>query len=174
MSRKISYASILTALTVVCLYGSVFLPTGKIALLAITSLCVLVTQAECGTRYALIQYFASAIIGALLVPFKLQIILFIVLVGYYPIVKSYIERIDKLWLEWIVKIFFFTSLLILAYFFIKYFLLGYIEFGTIFNFIFSNLAIVFVLAELIFVIYDYLLSFMASYYVNVIKNRIKY
>ena len=109
MSRKISFASILTALTVVCLYGSVILPTGKIALLAITSLCVLVTQAECGTRYSLIQYFASAIIGALLVPFKLQIILFIALVGYYPIVKIYIERIDKLWLEWIVKLFFFTS-----------------------------------------------------------------
>ena len=168
-----AFASIMTAMTVVCLYGSVVLPTGKLALLALTSLCILITQAECGTRFALIQFFASALIGSLLVPFKAQIILFITFVGYYPIVKSYIEHLDKLWLEWVAKFLFFNAVLIVAYFALKHFLLAYINFGTIFNYVFSHLVIVVLLAEVIFLLYDYMLSLLASYYVNVIQKRFK-
>lgn len=173
MTRKLSFASVLTALTIVCLYGSTILPTGKIALLALTSLCVLVTQAECGTRYALIQYAASALIGLLLVPTKFQSILFIAFIGYYPIVKSHIERLDKLWLEWIVKIFYFNAMLICLYFIVKYFLLRYVSFGPIFDYVLSHLVIVVAILELVFVFYDYLLSLMASYYNNVIKKKMQ-
>ncbi len=173
MIRKLSFASVLTALTIVCLYGSTLLPTGKIALLALTSLCVLVTQAECGTRYSLIQYVASALIGLLLVPTKFQIILFIVFIGYYPIVKSYIERLNKLWLEWVVKIFYFNAMLIVLYFIVKYFLLRYVSFGPIFDYVLSHLVIVVAILELVFIFYDYLLSLMASYYNNVIKKKMQ-
>ena len=168
-----AFSSIMTALTVVCLYGSVVLPTGKIALLAMTSLCVLVTQAECGTKFALIQFLASALIGSLLVPFKSQIVIFILFIGYYPILKSHMERIGKRWLEWLVKILFFNAVLIVAYFALKYFLLAYINFGTIFNIVFSNLILVVIVAEVVFVLYDYMLSMLASYYVNVVQKRLK-
>lgn len=173
MTRKMAFASIMTALTVVCLYGSVFLPTGKIALLAMTSLCVLVTHAECGTKFSLIQYLASALIGSLLVPFKSQIIIFIVFIGYYPIIKSYMEHIDKRWLELLVKILFFNAILIVAYFALKYFLLTYIDLGTIFNLVFSHLIAVVIVAEIVFVLYDYMLSILASYYITVIQKRLK-
>ncbi len=88
MTRKLAFSSIMTALAIVCLFGSVVLPTGKIALLAVTSMCVMVTVAECGTHYALICYAATALIGFLLVPFKAQILLFTAFIGYYPIIKS--------------------------------------------------------------------------------------
>lgn len=173
MTRKLAFSSIMTALTVVCLYGSVVLPTGKIALLAITSFCVLITQAECGTKFALIQFVSSALIGSLLVPFKSQIVLFIAFIGYYPIVKNYIEHLNKLFLEWVVKILFFNAILILAYYVLKYFLLAYINFGPIFNYVFSHLFIVIIIAEVVFVLYDYMLSLLASYYINVIQKRLR-
>lgn len=173
MTRKMAFSSIMTALTVVCLYGSVVLPTGKIALLAMTSLCVLVTQAECGTKFALIQFLASALIGSLLVPFKSQIVIFILFIGYYPIIKSHMERIGKRWLEWLVKILFFNAVLIVAYFTLKYFLLAYINFGTIFNIVLSHLIFVVIIAEIVFVLYDYMLSMLASYYINVVQKRLR-
>lgn len=173
MTRKLAFSSIMTALTVICLCGSVFFPTGKLALFAITSFCVLVTQAECGTKYALIQFLASGLIGSLLVPFKSQIVIFILFIGYYPIVKSYIEHIGKLWTEWLVKIMFFNAVLIAAYFALKYFLLAYINFGTIFNIIFSHLLAVVTVSEIVFVLYDCILSMFASYYINVVQKRLK-
>ena len=172
MTKKMAFASIMTALTVVCMYGSAVLPTGKIALLALASLCILVTHAQCGTKYSLIQFVAAALIGILLIPFKFQMIVFIAFIGYYPIVKSYIEQLHNHLLEWIVKILFFNAVLIIAYFVIKYFLLAYISFGTIFELALSHLALIVVAAEIAFVIYDYILSMMASYYMNVIQKRI--
>lgn len=174
MTRKLSFASILTALTIVCIYSSTILPTGRIALLALSSLCVLVTRIECGTRFALIQYISSSLIGLLLIPSKFQIILFVVLIGYYPIIKSHIEHIDNLLLEWIVKILYFNAMLILIYFGMKYFLLSYVSFGPIFEYIWSHLVLVVLVAEIAFVIYDYLLSLMATYYINVVKKRLNY
>lgn len=173
MTRKIAFGSIMTALTIVSLYGSVFLPTGKIALLAITSLCILITHIECGTKFSLIQFLASALIGILFIPFKLQMILFITFLGYYPIIKSYIEQINKRWLEWLVKIFFFNAILIVAYMVIKYILLSYIRFGTIFELVFSHLMTVVLILEIAFILYDYMLSLLASYYINVIHKRIQ-
>lgn len=172
MTKKMAFASIMTALTVVCLYGSVVLPTGKIALLALTSLCVLVTHAECGTKFSLIQFVAAALIGLLLIPFKFQMILFIAFLGYYPIVKSYIEQLRNPLMEWLVKILFFNAVLIIAYFVLNQILLAYISFGTIFNLIFSHLVLVIIVAEFAFILYDYILSMLASYYMNVVQKRL--
>ena len=174
MTRKMAFAYVMTALTIVCLYGSVVLPAGKIALFAITSLCVLITHAECGTRFSLVQYVASAIIGALIVPFKFQIILFALFVGYYPIIKSYIERIGILWLEWLVKILFFNAVFIVLYFLLQNILLSYINLGAVLDFALSHLSVVIIATEIIFVLYDYMLSVLASYYVNEIKEKLKF
>ena len=108
MNKKFSVAAIMTALALVCLFGSAYIPTGKIALLAMTSMCTLVTTQHCGVRYAWLQYAATALLALLLIPAKGQVFLFIGLTGYYPIVKLHIERINKMYIEWIVKIFFFN------------------------------------------------------------------
>lgn len=173
MTHKLAFSSVMTALTVVCLYGSVVFPTGKITLLAMTSLCVLVTQTECGTKFSFMQFVASGLIGSLLVPFKSQIIIYIAFIGYYPIVKSYVERLCKPWMERLVKFLFFNAILIALYFTFKYFLLAYINFGTIFNIVFSHLFLAVVVAEFIFALYDYMLSMLAAYYVNVVKRMLR-
>lgn len=173
MTRKFTVASIMSALAVVCLFGSAYLPTGRIALLAITSMCVLVTVAECGVKLAWIQYVATSLLAILLIPFKFQVLLFVALLGYYPVLKLHIEKINILWIEWLVKILFFNALLIVAYFIFKYFLLQYASFGAIFDIVISNTGLVILIAEVVFVIYDYLLSFFAHYYREIISKRLK-
>lgn len=173
MTKKFTVASIMTALALVCLFGSAYLPTGRIALLAITSMCILVTVSQCGTRYGWMQYVATSILALLLIPFKFQVLIFIALLGYYPMIKLYIEKIENLWFEWGVKILFFTSLLIIAYFVVKYFLVRHISFGAIFDIVMTHLLLVVIIAEVVFVIYDYLLSFFAKFYNENIKDRIR-
>ncbi len=173
MTRKFTVASIMSALAVVCIFGSAYLPTGRIALLAITSMCVLVTVAECGVKLAWLQYVATSLLAILLIPFKFQVLLFVALLGYFPILKLHIEKIKILWLEWLVKILFFNALLIVVYFIFKYFLLQYASFGAIFDIVISNTWLVILIAEVVFVIYDYLLSFFAHYYKEIISKRLK-
>lgn len=172
MAKKIAFSSIMTALTMVCLYGSILLPTGRIALLVLTSLFVLITHAECGTRYSVMHFLSSSILGALFLPFKAQWITFAAFLGYYPIIKSYIEQIRIAWLEWVVKFLFFNAILIIAYFVIKYILLTYITLGPIFNYVLSHLLAVVFVAEITFILYDYMLSWLASYYVNTVSKKI--
>ena len=173
MTRKFTVASIMSALAVVCIFGSAYLPTGRIALLAITSMCVLVTVAECGVKLAWLQYVATSLLAILLIPFKFQVLLFVALLGYFPILKLHIEKIKILWLEWLVKILFFNALLIVVYFIFKYFLLQYASFGAIFDIVISNTWLVILISEVVFVIYDYLLSFFAHYYKEIISKRLK-
>ena len=173
MTRKFTVASIMSALAIVCLFGSAYLPTGRIALLAITSMCVLVTVAECGVKYAWLEYAATSLLAILLIPFKFQVLLFVALLGYYPVLKLHIEKTNNLWLEWLIKVLFFNALLIVVYFIFKYFLLQYVSFGAIFDVVISNIWLVILIAEIVFVVYDYLLSFFAHYYKETISKRLK-
>ncbi len=173
MTKKLAFSSVMTALIVVCLYASAVAPTAKLAFLAVTSLCILITVAQCGTRYALVAYIAASLAGLLLIPSKAQVLLFLLFLGYYPIIKRYIERLDNLFFEWIVKILFFSAVLIVAYFLIKYLLLSYVSLGALFDYVLSHLVITTVVAEIAFIIYDYFLSLLVSYYVNIIQKRFK-
>ena len=172
MSKKLAIGSLLSALTVVFLLGSAMLPTGRISALALSSLCVLITVCACGTRYAFLSYIVSGSIGLLLVPSKLPVFVFIAFIGYYPIVKLYIERLRSFWLEWVVKIFFFSTVCILAVFLIKTVLLSFVNLGAMPNLVFSHLPIAILAAELMFIAYDYILSLLASYYETSIAGRL--
>lgn len=171
MTRKLAFASILTALAALCLCGSILLPTGRIALLFMSSFCILVATIECNTRFSLLAYIATALIGFLFLPFKLQLFLYAGILGYYPIVKRYIERINNRKLEWLVKVLFFNAILIIAYFIIRYVFMPRIDFGVLMDYVFAHLPVIVIAAEIIFVVYDYLLSMLASYYTNVIQKQ---
>jgi len=173
MTKKLTTSAIMSALTLVFLFGSVYLPTGRIALLALTSMCVLVTVVQCGIRYGWFQYAATALLALLLIPFKFQVFMYIAILGYYPMLKLHIENIKRLVFEWIVKIAFFFTLLIVMYFLINSVLLKYLSLGPIFDIVLANMAIVVIVALIVFVLYDYLLSFFARYFVNVISKRIR-
>ncbi len=173
MSKKISIASIMTALTLVCLFGSAYIPTGKIALMALTSMCTLATVASCGVRYGWLQFFATSLLALLLIPAKGQVFLYIAILGYYPILKLHIESLNNLKVEWLIKITYFNALLIAIYFTVRYVILSYISLGAIVDFVLANTILVVLVSEVVFVFYDYFLSFFAKYYNQVIKNRIE-
>ncbi len=173
MSKKISTAAIMTALTLVCLFGSAYIPTGRIALMALSSMCVLVTVCECSVHFAWLQFAATSVLALLLIPAKGQVFLYIAILGYYPILKLHIENLDNLKVEWIIKMIYFNALLIVSYFILRYIILRYISLGAIIDFVLANTVIVVIVSEAVFVMYDYLLSFFAKYYNDVIKKRIR-
>ena len=173
MTKKLATAAVLAALTTVFLCASVFLPTGRLTCLILSSFCILAAQVECGTRYSLLSYAVATLICVLFLSFKAQILAFFAFLGYYPIVKCYVEQLKNVKLEWIVKILFFSTVLVLLYFLAQYLLMPNMELGVIMNYIFSHIPLIVIVAEIIFIIYDLLLTMLATYYIRMIQPRMQ-
>ena len=54
---------------------------------------IAVVQAECGARPAWTAYAAASVLGVLLVPDKETALFFVALLGYYPLVKPWFDRL---------------------------------------------------------------------------------
>lgn len=63
---------------------------------------------ECGLAYGWAGYIAISLISFLIVPEKTAVLPYAMFFGIYALVKSHIERLDKLIIEWILKFAFFN------------------------------------------------------------------
>lgn len=92
LTRRIALGAILTALTMITLYFAGTLPTGRIALYVLSSIFIAAAMVEGDTRMAVLVYLASSSLGLLIIPNKLRMIPYAAILGYYAIVKYYIEK----------------------------------------------------------------------------------
>lgn len=101
----------LSAVSVILLYLSSVMPTMRIGLVAIAGILPAFLVLRFGVSAGFISYAAASLLALLLLPNKLTALLYIILFGHYPMVKSLIERIRRLWLEWVLKLALFNVLL---------------------------------------------------------------
>ena len=127
MAKKMAFSAIMMALAVLCLFGASTLPSAKISVLALTSVFGTVCVAEYGAKYGMIHYVGVSLLSLLLIPKKMMVIIYLLFIGYYPIVKMYVERLNKRWLEWILKLLIFNLFLVLAFFVFRTFFLPSLE-----------------------------------------------
>ena len=67
-----------------------------------------------GWRLGLCCWAAAGLLALLLVPAKGTALLFLLFLGVYPVVKSWIERLHRLAAEWLLKLAFFNADLLLC------------------------------------------------------------
>ncbi len=107
-TKKIALNGILGALAVICLVLAVVLPTNKISLYALSSFFVTISIIESGVKAAWIFYVATSLLGLILLPNKLGILPYALFFGLYGIVKYYIEKLDKIMIEFAIKLVYFN------------------------------------------------------------------
>ncbi|MDR1117255.1 MAG: hypothetical protein LBL09_03285 [Oscillospiraceae bacterium] len=71
---------------------------------------VAVSNGGIGAGFAV--YLAASILSLLILPSKSSAILYTAFFGVYPMVKSLIERINKMPLEWVLKLLFFNAVMV--------------------------------------------------------------
>ena len=121
---------------------------------------------EHGSKHALLVYLSSSILSFIIVPNKLIVLPYIAFFGYYAILKSLIEKSNKIFFEWIMKL--------LAYnlaMYIVYLLTSKMFFDSIT--IKLPIWVVFIIMEIIFILYDYCFSLAIQYYNTKLKNKIR-
>lgn len=160
--KKLTRASLCACAAVVILYMAAVLPTGRLALTAVAGLAIMLAVVNCGAWYALGAFAVSAVLGVLISPLKSCAAAFSLFLGWYPIVKSFAERIRQRLLEWLVKLLAFNAALAVAMRFFRLLLAeGLGDFGSGWP-----VAAVWLCANVVFVIYDFGLTQIIQVYLN--------
>ena len=168
MSRRIAFGGILTALCVVLTYLAAYLPTGKLGLYALTSVIIAIAVIELDIKLGAVVYAASAILVFLLTGSINALLLFTLFFGSYPLLKYYIEKQRSAVLEMLLKFGTFNLLAVLSFFIFKL-LLGISPINLSSFSVLMSIGIL-LAGQILFLIYDYILSRLIDYYINRIRS----
>lgn len=124
-----------------------------------------------GAGSAVFVYIATSLLSLILVPEKESVMMFILFFGYYPIVKSYFEKIKIKAVQFILKLLLFNaSLAVIELICVYVFGIPFFEDG-----VFSMALLIGFAAAMnfVFVMYDFLLKIFLILYEKRIEKRIK-
>ncbi|MCL2044908.1 MAG: hypothetical protein FWG88_00795 [Oscillospiraceae bacterium] len=163
---KLALSSIFVALsvTVICIAG--FIPTGQLGIVAFSSILVAAAVIEIGMLESICIYGASAILGMLLAADKFSPLIYIFFFGYYPIIKTLIERINNLFYRCFLKLLSFN----LALFIFMLLFENLLMMPQIKN---TNKWIVHVLTSGIFALFDYGYSKLIWFYIERVSKSLR-
>lgn len=169
----------MVALTSVILYSTSLIPISTIAILTVASAIIPVCIIRSDVKTATFVYFASSLLAFFLVPINISI-MYILFFGIYGIIKYYIERINKITLENILKLIFFNIVFIIGFIIMQTVLGVNIIAGlqeVVGRFIESSvnvisIIILWVVAQPVFLAYDYAMTLIISFYVDRIHKNI--
>ncbi|AAK78624.1 membrane protein [Clostridium acetobutylicum EA 2018] len=163
-TQSLTRGSIYAAVCIVFIYLSTIIPAGRLSFLAAASLVIPLSILTIGIRSSLMVYASTSILSLILLGFRQNVLIYILLFGNFGFVKLYIERIRKLPIELLLKLIYFNAVIFVIYTLYK----------TLFlNTMYKNfpIYIIVVILEFIFLLYDYIVSLFVLY-INrhIIKN----
>ena len=163
-TRLITTSALMMSLSVVFLYLSGVFESMQLVFVAASSLFVTAQVIENGLRGGAFVAVGSALLGALIVPDKTSVILYVLFFGYYPLVKSLAERQKSFVAQWAIKLAVMgAAMAVILYFF------GELIFSvSTFKYGIWVLAALFALD---FILFDIGLTQLISLYMHRIHNR---
>jgi len=152
MSKKISYGGILLALNAIILMLVNIIPMNTIFILGIASLPISIYIMKYGPLSGLSYYISLIILSFIVISNKVQWIFYILTFGIYGLVKYIIEKDRPFTIEYLLKILFANTMMIILYFIIK-------------EFIYININLITItIFEILFLVYDYMYSRFIDYF----------
>ncbi|MBQ0079387.1 MAG: hypothetical protein KBS66_05825 [Eubacterium sp.] len=109
--NKITLGGIFLALTIIFLYGSAIIPRLELTMLGIASVMTMFMIIETGIGGGALLYVAASILGFLIVPDKIMVIAYILLFGYYGIIKVFLDRLPGMLTRTVAKALYFFVIL---------------------------------------------------------------
>lgn len=168
-TKKVVFCGLMAALATVIMLVAYF-PYLTYAIPAIASLAIMVSLIEIGVKWSFMTYLASVLPIFLLCENEAKL-LYIVFFGFYPMLKVIIEKINNKTFEWIIKLLVFNLVVIATYFILSSvvgvrideisFVGGY------------TVALLLLLGNIVFVLYDICIERMAALYMVRLHNTVK-
>ena len=168
-TKKITLSSLMIALASLFMLTSYF-PYLTYSIPAISGLFIMALVIEIDKKWAALSYFASAIIIFFLAEPEAKLI-YIAFFGYYPIVKSCLEGLKSMALEYLLKFAVFNAAVILTYTVFAG-LIG-VSFGEMNEFGKYTSWILLLVANFVFVLYDIALTRVIEFYNYKIHDKVR-
>ncbi len=167
--KKIALSGLLSAISVIIIFMGSLFQTLDLSAAAIAGLAVLYAMIELGTKYAVLIYGVTSLLGLILLPYKSPVMFFVLFGGIYPIVKPYLHRIKSKVLTYVLKLIFANILFFVIYLTAKHIL------GLPDDFVASssNIPLVGTLlfANIVFLVYDFTLDRLVIMYMVRVKKQ---
>ena len=164
-AKELARSSVCAAVGVTALYLGSILPTARLSILCASSLGTAFVALRCRTRWALGCYAVTGILALLLLPEKALALLYLLLPGYYPVVKLRAERLRSFWTRWSLKLGVFSAASAAAAIIARLF--------APLKAVFSGTAVWLLAAGAlgVFVIYDHVLGLLILFYLRKMSGR---
>lgn len=166
VSFKVSLGGIISALCLFSMFLTGIMPLLVYTLPAIAGALLIVMVVEINKKTAFVTYVAVGLLSFLMTPDKEAAILFIMFFGYYPILKSLLEKVKIRAIEWVSKFLIFNIGVVLAYYIVIN-VLGTVDILKQFDEFGKYGAVILLLVgNAVFLLYDIALTRMISSYIN--------
>lgn len=172
-SRRVAFGGIATGISLLCMFLSGIFPFAEYTCPALAGIILIALVIDFGKATAWVCYLAVALLSLIITPNKEAAMLFVFFLGYYPILKSYLERIKSRIAEWLVKLAIFNVMIVSAYLVIVY-AFGMTEVLEEMNEYFQYGVLLFLLAgNIVFVVYDFALTGLIAMYCQKLRPRLR-
>ncbi len=169
-SFRVAFCGLVSALALVFMLSTTIIPVATYAFPCFAGFLLIAVVVEFGEKWALAAYFVISVLSVFLAGDKEAVVYFIAFLGFYPIVKSFIERIRSKAVQYVIKYALFTACMIGAFTVCKFILKIPDEEFTVMGFYIPWVFLI--AAEIVFFVYDKCVSILVFRYVTSLRNKI--
>lgn len=162
-TKKLAFSALMAALGVALMYVGALFEVLDLSTAAMASICVMLVLTELGARYAWLTYAVTGVLALLLLPVKMAAVLFIGFLGFYPMAKAFFEQKFRGMLCLVLKILLLNVSTLLMLLAVRYVVAEALWFEIL----------TLVIANFVFVLYDYAITKLLRAYVFVWRKKLK-
>ena len=115
-SFRVAFCGLITAFALALMFATGLIPVGTYAFPCFAGMLLVAVVIEFGARWALAAFAAVSLLSFFLSGDKEAVVYFIAFFGFYPILKSAIERLKSKVLQYVIKYAVFTACIVAAFF----------------------------------------------------------
>lgn len=167
-SYRVALGGIVSALCLTVMFLSAVLPALYIAAPMLAGMLMLILAEEVSRAWGWLTYIAVSLLSLIVIPDKEAALMFILFFGYYPLLRAFLERIPQRGLRFAAKLLLYNVFL-LADFWLTVYVLGLPTFEDTAPWMYIALLAG---ANLLFQLYDRLLSRIGPFYRNYFVRRV--
>ena len=162
-TKKLTFSAVLSSLAVAIMYIGAVFEVMDLSTAALASIFVMVILTEIGAKYAFLSYACIGVLSFLLLPTKIAAIVFIGFLGFYPMAKAFFERKFAGVVCLLLKFALLNVCMVLMLLAVRYIMAEALWFEIM----------LLVLANVVFVVYDFALTTLLRTYVFVWRKKLK-
>ncbi|MDK2802547.1 MAG: hypothetical protein KFW09_04135 [Oscillospiraceae bacterium] len=167
-NSNISFCGVIVSISVIALFSVGIFPFFDFAIPAFAGILLISVVIEWGYKWSFISYIVVCIVGFFISTSKLSVFFYFIIFGYYPILKSVIEKINIYIIEYIIKFIFFNIILGIIFLLSSLILNVNQILNSFGDYGFST---IFISANIVFYVYDIAISKIVYWYQNYFKSK---